>query len=109
MVAGDEGGPVFDSLLNEVVTEATREVAEKVGHMVGKDTASVVDAVVLESSGDDGPHYPLGDYVVKMVEETTLPHEDSANKHLTTLTEDGSGEEDRGGRKKPMVAPGKCA
>lgn len=55
IVAGDEGGPVLDSCLNEEVTEITSEVTGKVGHCVGEDASSGSDRVVSEPY-KDGKH-----------------------------------------------------
>lgn len=60
ILAGDEGGPVLVSKLDEEVTEITSEVAKKVGHEFGKDPKTVTDVVLLERKiGMAGEHKSL--------------------------------------------------
>lgn len=96
----------MDSLNLESASEATSEVAKKVGHEFGKDTSTVTDVVVSESHDEErGAHAPFGEGKTKGEEasrdlgETTEHHEKSIEKPLTALTEDGSEEDDREGRK----------
>lgn len=70
IVAGDEGGPVFNSKLNVEVSEATVEVAVVVGHESGKDAISVTDRVVLEPPDKEvGTHNTKGEGKIPILEE----------------------------------------
>lgn len=113
-MAGDEGGPVLDSLDLEEASISTAYVTEKVGHKLGEETITVTDVVLSESHDEEkGAHPPFGESCTKGekthwdVGETIEHHEKSAEKPFTALTEDGSREDDREGRKHSMEYSGK--
>lgn len=65
--AGDEGGPVFNSLLLCDVSDPTSWLTEKVGHMFGDDTTSVSDRVLMEHP-KLGCHETMGEGKLSMFE-----------------------------------------
>lgn len=70
----------------------------------------MTDVVLSEPHNCEiGKHESKGEGAICILEETAIRHEETTIKHLTTLTEDGSDENDRDGPKSSIECTGDCA